>query len=96
MRIGSAFAAMAGMLALGACAAAQRPIGKDAAPLALELSVRPDTHVRVTYRPAEPARALHFAQELGGYRRAAWHPVYPDFFRPLWACPSHCLTGSGC
>ena len=48
--------------------------------LALHISVRSNEEVTARYTMRQPARALHFAQELGGYRAAQWHPT-DDAFR---------------
>lgn len=48
-------------------------------PLTLELTRLPDRQIAAAYRVAEPIRALHFPNELGGYRVEAWRPMGNDF-----------------
>lgn len=50
-----------------------------APPIALTLEVTPNETVEATYTLAHPVQALHFAQELGGYRKDAWHPGADGF-----------------
>ncbi|WP_390551673.1 hypothetical protein [Qipengyuania sp. MTN3-11] len=43
-------------------------------PLTLDLTLLPDRQIVAAYRIAEPTHALHFPNELGGYRVEAWRP----------------------
>lgn len=61
-------------LALSGCAA---ELGMPGAPqsLALELTHSADRQVTADYRFSEATTALHFPQELGGYRAEVWKPA---------------------
>ncbi|MBX9729852.1 MAG: hypothetical protein K2X59_00855 [Sphingomonas sp.] len=47
--------------------------------MTVEIALLPNERVQVTYALAKPAQALHFAQELGGYRMQDWHAQRLDF-----------------
>lgn len=64
---------------LPSCVSTSRPTPDAAAPIALDLAVRPDETVIVTYQMTAPTKALHFAQALGGYRPEDWHPQSAGF-----------------
>lgn len=62
------------LLILAGCA----PMSRSAPPptaIALDLEVKSRGVLVATYRLPRPATALHFAQELGGYRRDNWQPL---------------------
>lgn len=61
-------------LALAGCAAG---VGMPGAPqtLALDLTHSPGRQVTADYRLSEATTALHFPQELGGYRAEVWKPA---------------------
>jgi hypothetical protein len=61
------------LLAAG-CAFTPRPKTSIAPPVSVAIALQPDDRVSVTYSLAEPTPALHFAQELGGYRSQDWRP----------------------
>ena len=60
--------------ALSSCASTGTLSPNPSPPITLDLDVRPDETVVVTYRMTAPTKALHFAQALGGYRPEDWHP----------------------
>lgn len=62
-----------------ACAPSARPGARATPPMTVEIALLPNERVQVTYALAKPAQALHFAQELGGYRMQDWHAQQPDF-----------------
>lgn len=43
--------------------------------LALDLTHSADRQVTADYRLSEATTALHFPQELGGYRAEVWNPA---------------------
>ena len=75
----AALAALLLCFALSSCASIDRLSQNTAAPITLDLDVRPDETVVVTYRMTAPTRALHFAQALGGYRPEDWQPQSGGF-----------------
>lgn len=50
-----------------------------ASPITLDLTVQPGEQVAAAYRLSPPIDALHFSQELGGYRAQDWAPLSPGF-----------------
>lgn len=84
MKPARAFRFISAICALGASigegGALARPLAGGAdAPIALELTVSPGEQVAAAYRLQQPVRALHFAQELGGYRSQDWTPLAAGF-----------------
>ena len=75
----AALAALLLCFALSSCASIDRLSQNTASPITLDLDVRPDETVVVTYRITAPTRALHFAQALGGYRPEDWQPQSGGF-----------------
>lgn len=65
--------------ALSSCASTGTLSPNPSPPITLDLSLRPDETVLVTYRMTVPTRALHFAQALGGYRPEDWRPMSGGF-----------------
>lgn len=65
-------------LALAGCATDAR-LPDPSQPLALDLSRSPDRQITADYRLRSPAKALHFPQELGGYRAEEWLPADDSF-----------------
>lgn len=61
-------------VALPSCVSTRRLPPNPPPAIRLDLTVRPDETIVVTYRMAAPTQALHFAQALGGYRPEDWHP----------------------
>lgn len=51
----------------------------SSAPLRLELSRLAASQLGATYRSQRPIMALHFEQELGGYRAQRWQPLDSGF-----------------
>ncbi|WP_033927151.1 hypothetical protein [Sphingomonas sp. 35-24ZXX] len=69
----SAFLGSAGL------ASAQTARPAVAPPVSLHITRSPQNAVSAEYRLARPARALHFAPQLDGYRARDWQPATPDF-----------------
>ena len=66
-------------LLLGGCVAGRGEVEQPDEPLALHVSVTLDEAITARYTMVHPTRALHFAQELGGYRAARWQPSDDGF-----------------
>lgn len=66
-------------LALAGCVSMMRSEARVANPIAVKVIVAANEQVLVTYNFAAPAKALHFAQQLGGYRQEDWHPTRSGF-----------------
>jgi hypothetical protein len=75
------FRALILAIALTSCIARTYRLPRALPPIALEIGLsRPDS-IRAEYKLAKPTVSLHFAQDLGGYRKAVWRPMDNDF---LW------------
>lgn len=66
-------------IALHGCVAYPLHPSRPASPLALGLTQLSPDQVEITYTMTKASAALHFVQELGGYRAAAWRPTDSGF-----------------
>ena len=64
---------------LGGCATASMDDARETAPLSLDLKVVGPDDLLAEYETAGPLTALHFPQELGGYRSETWTPATGGF-----------------
>lgn len=62
------------IIGLQGCVSTPQPPTSAPPPLALVLDITSDETVEATYSLAKPVQALHFAQDLGGYRGDVWRP----------------------
>ena len=71
-----------GLLVLGVCLSgcvAGTSRSDDSSPVLLSLTAMSSQRLAVEYRLRDPANALHFPQELGGYRAESWQPTQTGF-----------------
>lgn len=64
---------------LSGCVTSTLSEASEKPPISLELTVASAERIEVTYTLDRPAEALHFAQELGGYRTELWHSAGDRF-----------------
>ncbi len=67
------------IIGLQGCASTPLPSSSTTPPIALALDIASDETVEATYSLTKPVRALHFAQNLGGYREDLWRPEGSEF-----------------
>jgi hypothetical protein len=77
-KFGNPLAILAALL-LSGCATANKDRGGRSQPLSLTLSLTVPEQLTARYDLAAPAVALHFPQELGGYRAEQWRPTIAGF-----------------
>lgn len=75
----SALATSTMCAALSACVSSSRPQARHDLPIKLDATVQSNEKISTTYTFAKPTHALHYAQDLGGYRSEDWHPEDQDF-----------------